>query len=108
MVKHFLIGGALLALMPAMARAAPATTAPQNTEQAEITGVQQARVTPQAAVQAAEARVPGRAVAFGLEETSKVHAYEVTIATQNGLQTVQVDPSSGAVINIMPARLPPR
>lgn len=66
-------------------------------EQAEIAGVQAARVAPVAAIKAAEAKTGGRAVDFGFEKNATTNAYEVTIATGSGLGKVQVDPSNGAV-----------
>lgn len=100
MLRQFMIGGAMLGLMAAPAFAAPGP----GYESAEIAGVQAAHVTPDAAIQTAENAAHGRAVSFGLEKTAAVNAYEVTVAANGRLQTVQVNPQTGAVIGMVPAR----
>ncbi|HSU06371.1 MAG TPA: PepSY domain-containing protein [Acetobacteraceae bacterium] len=90
---------ALTGLMAGGAMAGPAA----GYENAEIAGVQAAAVAPEMAIQAAEGKLRGRAVSFGLEKTATVNAYEVTIASNGTLQTVQVDPTTGAVIGVIPA-----
>ncbi len=95
-MSHNLLTGAVLAA--AMAGVAIAAPAPRY-EGAEIAGVQSATITPEAAIQTAEAQGHGRAVSFGLEKTATVDAYEVTIAAAGGtLRVVQVDPHTGVVL----------
>lgn len=108
MLRQIVVCGAVLALtagggaMAATPANAPASTA--SMEHAEIAGVQSVKVTPQEAIKAAEAKVPGHAVSFGYEKTATVNAYQVVMATTNGLETVQIDPQTGAVIGTIPTK----
>ncbi len=103
--RRLALGTVLAMALVAPALAAPtANAAASANEQAETAGVQVARVAPEAAIRAAEAKAGGRAVSFGLEHTATINAYEVLVANSAGaLNRVDVNPTTGAATMAGPA-----
>ena len=86
-------------VLAGVAGAGVAAHADQN-EQAEVAGVRQAAVKPVEAIRTAEQKAGGQALGFGYESDAHTNAYEVTVATKQGLRLVQVDPKSGTVLRV--------
>jgi len=66
-------------------------------DKAEISAIQQAKVSLDQAARAAEQQEDGKAIAAGLEESGGQVAYEAEVVKDGAVKKVKVDPASGAV-----------
>jgi len=98
---HARLTGFRLALLPLAAAGALGLAAAAHAESAgspgEIAAVMAAKTTATQAIQTAEAKSGGHAVAFGLQHDATGTLYDVTVAGTGGTSRILVDPTTGAI-----------